>query len=345
MSRLHGIPLRRRQSRRRSLDRPGAPGRCVTATWSASLRKARSREPAICCRSVGDSRHRRGTRCAGHPVISIAVWQCLQIQARQVFLDSAERLPYPGNRHLRRASRGHRHRQGDAVAVSDWVPRPCAIDIRPPTTPHTRSSDRHDATGANSPGRQHRPDALVGRLIKAHSSRRRHSPAHRGSRTGGSAPALVGGRRPHNLATLMAGRGPVNLNFTTGTDVWRPQRRGEHHHGDQPHDVSSTKPASPPHRTWCFSKTSAPGSRGPSLLGLLRAALVPLRWLRRRIGQPGGRRSSAAAIIFKRSTGCPRAWCSPTPTWLSNVDSLAQIFHMHQADCFIGVLPFFIRSA
>ncbi len=155
-------------------------------------------------------------------------------------------------------------------------------------------------------------------------------------------PASVGGALA-NIATLMAGRMPVNLNFTIGAEAMRAaiaqagirtiltskrflskagidELPGMVFLEDLRKEIGGL-------RKDCRARRGAP----PAGVGCCAAA--------RRHGSRRTRRrrsSSRAAAPARR-----RASCSRTPTswrtWTASIRS----FPMEPADCFIGVLPFF----
>ena len=155
-------------------------------------------------------------------------------------------------------------------------------------------------------------------------------------------PSSVGGAVA-NLATLMAGRIPVNLNFTTGADVMEASKRV----ADITTVITSRRfldkagiTATPDMVYLEDIRQTITGAQ--RLFGLLRARFTPQRALRAQLGSRAWSASSPAAIIFSSgSTGVPKGVVLTHANLLLNVESLTQIFHMHEDDCFIGVLPFF----
>ena len=154
-------------------------------------------------------------------------------------------------------------------------------------------------------------------------------------------PASVGGALA-NIATLAAGRIPVNLNFTAGGDsiavaIERCSIRTI---------ITS--------RTF-LEKTGTPAT--PAMIFLedirksisgvdkLRAAalarLAPLPLLRRWFGNVTTPDPLATVIFSSGSTGIPKGVMLTHANILSNIDGFADLFPMTAKDCFIGVLPFF----
>ena len=181
--------------------------------------------------------------------------------------------------------------------------------------------------------------ALTGSLLLADVIRAR-TPGQ--TNVGVLLPASVGGALA-NIAVLMAGRVPVNLNFTIGAEAMRGARRaGQDHARSSRRSGSFRRPASTRCRAWCSWRICAAASaRARQIVALLKARLIPTALLRRRYGG-GATSASTATIIFSSgSTGVPKGVVLSHANVLANVDSIDQIFPMESSDCFIGVLPFF----
>jgi len=155
-------------------------------------------------------------------------------------------------------------------------------------------------------------------------------------------PASVGGALA-NIATLFAGRVPVNLNFTAGAEAMADART----QCDIRTVITSRRfldkagIEATPDMVFLedLRTTITPVQK---LVALVRARVIPSVWLRRTLGRRDWTASTPAAIIFSSgSTGQPKGVVLTHANLLSNVDSLAQIFPMEHSDCFIGVLPFF----
>ena len=154
-------------------------------------------------------------------------------------------------------------------------------------------------------------------------------------------PASVGGAVA-NIAVLMAGRVPVNLNFTIGAEAM-------HAAVDQAR-ISTiltskrflSKAGLEEMPGMVFLEDLRGGIGKPAqIVALLKARLLPTALLRRWYGGSAMTSSTATIIFSSGSTGIPKGVVLSHANVLANVDSIDQIFPMDTSDCFIGVLPFF----
>jgi acyl-[acyl-carrier-protein]-phospholipid O-acyltransferase/long-chain-fatty-acid--[acyl-carrier-protein] ligase len=207
-----------------------------------------------------------------------------------------------------------------------------------------RTRWRHPAMADSTGQRLTYGRALVGSLLLARQIAARTPGQHT---VGLLLPSSVGGALA-NIATLMADRIPVNLNFTAGQDAM-----------DAAIDQARIKTIV---TSRVFLKKASLDERPgmvfledirkditsmAKITTLIAARVLPVRWLTRR-GQPATHQSAAglrqglATIIFSSgSTGMPKGVMITHANILANVDGIAQIFPMTREDCFIGVLPFF----
>ena len=154
-------------------------------------------------------------------------------------------------------------------------------------------------------------------------------------------PASVGGALA-NVATSLAGKVPVNLNFTAGHDAMAAavERCG----------ITTILTA----RAF-IAKAGIETMDGMvfvedflkaiPLLTKLRTALavkaMPARWLARRYAHETAPDEIATIIFSSGSTGVPKGVMLTHRNILSNIDASMQVFKLTEADVMIGVLPFF----
>ena len=154
-------------------------------------------------------------------------------------------------------------------------------------------------------------------------------------------PATVGGALA-NIATLLAGRTPVNLNFTIGPQALAEAivMAGIKTVFTSRVFLSKAGVAALPSMVFLEDIRNEIGGLA-KIRTLVTARLTSASQLARRFSH-GRRRDSLATIIFSSgSTGVPKGVMISHANLMANVESLEQIFPMGPADCFIGVLPFF----
>ena len=154
-------------------------------------------------------------------------------------------------------------------------------------------------------------------------------------------PASVGGALA-NIATLAAGRIPVNLNFTAGGDsiavaIERCKIR----------TIITSKTflekagiAGTPAMVF-LEDIRKSVTRTDKLTALLHAKLAPMALLRQQYGSTTDPDALATVIFSSGSTGVPKGVMLTHKNILNNIDGFADLFPMTARDCFIGVLPFF----
>lgn len=151
----------------------------------------------------------------------------------------------------------------------------------------------------------------------------------------------VAGAALANFAVLMAGKVPVNLNFTAGreaTDTAIRQCRLRTILTSRAF-LERTGLAAP-EGSVLLEELSADFGKPAKLAMALAARLVPARLLERLFG--GRSVDDAATIIFSSgSTGEPKGVVLSHRNIISNVESLRSIFRLEPDDRIIGVLPFF----
>jgi len=154
-------------------------------------------------------------------------------------------------------------------------------------------------------------------------------------------PASVGGALA-NLGLSLAGRVPVNLNFTAGREAMTAaiarcgittiltSRRFLSKAGIEPLDGMVF-----------LEDVMAQFGRGAKLRTLLTASLLPA-WLLNRLYVARVDGETLAAVIFSSgSTGVPKGVMLTHRNVLANVDSIGQVYQLSEHDVLVGVLPFF----
>ncbi len=147
-----------------------------------------------------------------------------------------------------------------------------------------------------------------------------------------------------NAALLLAGKVPVNLNFTTGAEAFRSamtQCRMNTVLTSRAFVEKVKLPAEPP-RTMYAEDLAGRITAGGRLAALLKAGLAP-KFLLRLLYRVGRRTvDDAATVIFSSgSTGEPKGVKLSHSNIMSNIEGLAQVFGVDERDSICGVLPFF----
>jgi acyl-[acyl-carrier-protein]-phospholipid O-acyltransferase/long-chain-fatty-acid--[acyl-carrier-protein] ligase len=154
-------------------------------------------------------------------------------------------------------------------------------------------------------------------------------------------PSSVGGALA-NIGAMLAGKVPVNLNFTAGPDAM----------GSAIEQCAMTTVITS-NAFLAKAKLEAPEgsvyledilgaqSKWDKLRAAASARLIPARLLIRRYRR-GVTPDTLATIIFSSgSTGVPKGVMLSHLNILSNIESMVQLFWLGRHDCITGVLPFF----
>jgi acyl-[acyl-carrier-protein]-phospholipid O-acyltransferase / long-chain-fatty-acid--[acyl-carrier-protein] ligase len=155
-------------------------------------------------------------------------------------------------------------------------------------------------------------------------------------------PASVGGALA-NIAVLMAGKAPVNLNFTAGKEaVASAIEQCQIRTILTSRLLLSKLKLQPPASTVFVEDLLAQCSKGRVLLVAAKARLLPARVLAVLCNPARLDSGDLAAVIFSSgSTGRPKGVMLSHKNVGANVDSIDQIFSLEKSDCIAGVLPFF----
>ena len=146
-----------------------------------------------------------------------------------------------------------------------------------------------------------------------------------------------------NIGLFIAGRLPVNLNFTIGREALDLAIEQAGIRTILTSRKFLEKAGLPELPGMVFLEELRKEVSGiDKLLAFVSARLVPMRWLARRYGPRRDARGDLATIIFSSgSTGIPKGVMLSHANIISNADSLAQAFPSLLNHVFIGVLPLF----
>jgi len=150
-------------------------------------------------------------------------------------------------------------------------------------------------------------------------------------------PATVGGALA-NLGVSLAGRVPVNLNFTGGKEsmAYAAAQCGIRTVITSKVFLAKAKLDAPEGAVYLEDIMASIG-KGAKLWALVKARLAPAAWL-----TPKGDPDSLATVIFSSgSTGVPKGIMLSHFNLATNVDAVLQIFSLDERDRIIGVLPLF----
>ncbi len=150
-------------------------------------------------------------------------------------------------------------------------------------------------------------------------------------------PATVGGALA-NLGVSLAGKVPVNLNFTGGKEsMMYAIAQCEIRTVITSKVFLAKAKLEAPEGSVYLEDIMAALTKSQKLRALVKARLAPGRWL-----TPQGDPDSLATVIFSSgSTGVPKGIMLSHFNLSTNVDAVLQIFSLDQHDRIVGVLPLF----
>jgi acyl-[acyl-carrier-protein]-phospholipid O-acyltransferase/long-chain-fatty-acid--[acyl-carrier-protein] ligase len=155
-------------------------------------------------------------------------------------------------------------------------------------------------------------------------------------------PATAGGALA-NIAALMAGRVPVNLNFTAGKDaVSSAVEQCRIRTILTSRAFLSRLKLEPGEGSVFIEDLLSSFNMGEKLLAAVQARLLPAAVLERLYNPAKSDSNSLATVMFSSgSTGRPKGVMLTHKSVIANVDSIEQLFRLTHRDKIAGILPFF----
>lgn len=155
-------------------------------------------------------------------------------------------------------------------------------------------------------------------------------------------PASVGGALV-NMGLLLAGRVPVNLNFTIGPEAMQAaiDKAGITHIVAARPFLSKAKLKERPGMIFIEDLTKGIG-KAERIFTFIALRLLPVAWIERLAGGGKGTPDDLCTIMFSSgSTGTPKGVMLSHHNIMSNLEAIAQILWIQPDDRMMGVLPFF----
>jgi acyl-[acyl-carrier-protein]-phospholipid O-acyltransferase/long-chain-fatty-acid--[acyl-carrier-protein] ligase len=146
-----------------------------------------------------------------------------------------------------------------------------------------------------------------------------------------------------NLAASLAGRVPVNLNFTAGPEVMELaiQQCQIRTIVTSRAFLAKVPVGELPGQVYLEDLLKSTGA-GQRAVGWLLARFAPVRWLESACGGGRGSVNDLATVIFSSgSTGIPKGVMLSHRNIAANIEAMEQLFWVSRDECLLGVLPLF----